>query len=116
MREMVRPTSAADINSLPVAASPAAPMRDLDLLLRLSGRIVKGCRLPGSVAFRAAPAKMTGATSPSNSSRFRFSILIGVWVRGDVLEVGPVDPQCAVATTPTVATCYGTHSGTYSWW
>src|SRR6516225_2265238 len=67
---MVRPTSAADINSLPVAASPAAPMRDPDLLLRLSGRIVKGCRLPGSVAFRATLAKMTGSTSPSNSSRF----------------------------------------------
>src|SRR5690349_8006167 len=50
MREMVRPTSAADINSRPVAASPAAPMRNLDLLLRLSGRIVKGCRLPGSLA------------------------------------------------------------------
>jgi hypothetical protein len=26
-------------------------MLDLDLLLRLSGRIVKGCRLPGSLAF-----------------------------------------------------------------
>jgi hypothetical protein len=26
---MVRPTSAADINSLPVAASPAASMRDM---------------------------------------------------------------------------------------
>src|ERR1700751_2066998 len=52
---MVRPTSAADINSLgPLrkAASPAAPMRDPDLLLRLSGRIVKGCRLPGSGAPR----------------------------------------------------------------
>src|SRR6185437_15461587 len=47
---MVRPTSAADINS---RASPAAPMRDPDLLLRLSGRIVKGCRLRGSVALRA---------------------------------------------------------------
>src|SRR5882757_1383320 len=50
---MVRPTSAADINSLgPLrkAASPVALMRDLDLLLRLSGRIVKGCRLPGSLA------------------------------------------------------------------
>src|SRR5271165_3196903 len=50
---MVRPTSAADINSLgPLrkAASPAAPMRDPDLLLRLSGRIVKGCRLVRSVA------------------------------------------------------------------
>src|ERR1700722_4824122 len=50
---MVRPTSAADINSLgPLreAESPVALMRDLDLLLRLSGRIVKGCRLPGSVA------------------------------------------------------------------
>src|ERR1700728_805735 len=50
---MVRPTSAADISSRPVAASPAALMRDLDLLLRLSGRIVKGCRLPGSLALRA---------------------------------------------------------------
>src|SRR5277367_6525944 len=53
---MVRPTSAADINSLgPLrkAASPAALMRDLDLLLRLSGRIVKGCRLPGSLALLA---------------------------------------------------------------
>jgi hypothetical protein len=54
MREIVRPTSAADISSLdPLlkAASPEAPMLDLDLLLRLSGRIVKGCRLPGSLAF-----------------------------------------------------------------
>src|SRR3984885_7028208 len=50
---MVRPTSAADISSRPVAASPAALMRDLDLLLRLSGRIVKGCRLPGSLALLA---------------------------------------------------------------
>src|ERR1700684_1825139 len=53
---MVRPTSAADINSLgPLreAASPTALMRDLDLLLRLSGRIVKGCRLPGSLALLA---------------------------------------------------------------
>src|ERR1700741_878625 len=64
MREMVRPTSAADINSLGSlrnAASPAAPMRDLDLLLRLSGRIVKGCRLPGSVAFRGRPVTITAA-------------------------------------------------------
>jgi hypothetical protein len=53
---MVRPTSAADINSLgPLrkAASPVALMRDLDLLLRLSGRIVKGCRLRGSVPLLA---------------------------------------------------------------
>src|SRR5271170_1033402 len=50
---MVRPTSAADISSRPVAASPAALMRDLDLLLRLSGRIVKGCRLPRSLALLA---------------------------------------------------------------
>src|SRR5271168_3802118 len=56
IREIVRPTSAADINSLgPLrkAASPVALMRDLDLLLRLSGRIVKGCRLPGSLALLA---------------------------------------------------------------
>src|SRR6202000_1918540 len=50
---MVRPTSAADINSRPVAASPVALMRDLDLLLRLSERIVKGCRLRGSVPLLA---------------------------------------------------------------
>src|ERR1700722_1240061 len=53
---MVRPTSAADINSLgPLrkGASPTALIRDLDLLLRLSGRIVKGCRLPGSLALPA---------------------------------------------------------------
>ncbi|BCZ25109.1 hypothetical protein MTY59_49640 [Mycobacterium senriense] len=65
MREMVRPTSAADINSresLPKPVSPAAPMTKLDLLLRLAGRIVKGCRLRGSVALissatrRAVPA------------------------------------------------------------
>src|ERR1700739_4206204 len=67
---MVRPTSAADINSRPVAASPAAPMRNPDLLLRLSGRIVKGCRLPGSLAFRATLAKMTGASSSLESPRF----------------------------------------------
>jgi hypothetical protein len=36
-------------------------MRDLDLLLRLSGRIVKGCRLPGSVAFRAAATTIQAA-------------------------------------------------------
>jgi len=42
MREMVRPTSAADINS----RSLALPTFDPDLLLRLAGRIVKGCRSP----------------------------------------------------------------------
>src|SRR5437588_7423096 len=52
---MVRATSAADISSRPDAASPTAPIRDPDLLLRLSGRIVKGCRLLGSVAFAAHP-------------------------------------------------------------
>src|ERR1700756_2398196 len=99
MREIVRPTSAADINSLPVAASPAAPMRDLDLLLRLSGRIVKGCRLPGSVALRATPAKMTGASSSLESCRFRFwdtkapkeNVIAwqeGGWVHGDVIDIG----------------------------
>src|ERR1700753_2268339 len=58
---MVRPTSAADISSRPVAASPAALMRDLDLLLRLSGRIVKGCRLPGSLALLAAATTIQAA-------------------------------------------------------
>jgi SAM-dependent methyltransferase len=37
-------------------------MRDLDLLLRLTGRIVKGCRLTGSVALLVKLAKMTGST------------------------------------------------------
>src|SRR5581483_3975442 len=63
MREIVRPTSAADINSRPMAASPAAPMRDLDLLLRLSGRIVKGCRLPGSLAFAGRVGRNDGRES-----------------------------------------------------
>ncbi|PIB76028.1 HNH endonuclease [Mycobacterium celatum] len=34
-------------------------MRDPDLLLRLTGRIVKGCRLPGSVALRLANVRNT---------------------------------------------------------
>src|SRR5271163_2154654 len=77
MREMVRPTSAADINSRgspdspPEAASPTAPMRDPDLLLRLSGRIVKGCRLPRSLALPATRAKMTGSGSSKESSGVR---------------------------------------------
>src|ERR1700756_4939701 len=81
MREMVRPTSAADINSRdspPKAAFPAAPMRNPDLLLRLSGRIVKGCRLPESVAFRATLAKMTGSNPsgfPSGLQRMDFDAL-----------------------------------------
>src|SRR5947199_8137663 len=78
MREMVRATSAADINSRPVAASPAAPMRDLDLLLRLSGRIVKGCRLPGSVAFAATVAKTTGVH------------IEGAWCQNSGFGSGPV--------------------------
>ncbi|OOK66085.1 hypothetical protein BZL29_7430 [Mycobacterium kansasii] len=67
MREMVRPTSAADISSRPFAASLTVPMRDGDLLLRLSGRIVKGCRLPGSVAPASDTATMRAAwrISPS---------------------------------------------------
>ena len=45
MREMVLPTSAADINSRSVPEEPAKEATcDSDLLLRLSGRIVKGRR------------------------------------------------------------------------
>src|ERR1700722_7430027 len=67
---MVRPTSAADISSRPVAASPAALMRDLDLLLRLSGRIVKGCRLPGSLALLACANDLGRASvAPARRSR-----------------------------------------------
>jgi SAM-dependent methyltransferase len=53
-------------------------MRNLDLLLRLTGRIVKGCRLTGSVALAAKLAKMTGPSSsaqPSGSLRIDFDAL-----------------------------------------
>src|SRR5271154_256777 len=68
---MVRPTSAADISSRPVAASPAALMRDLDLLLRLSGRIVKGCRLPGSLALLACE-NGPGRAGAASAERLHF--------------------------------------------
>ncbi|BBY21114.1 hypothetical protein MSTO_13190 [Mycobacterium stomatepiae] len=70
---MVRPTSAADINSRPVAESPAAPMRNLDLLLRLSGRIVKGCRLSRSLAFRGSHDDGGRARPPRGDSDDRIT-------------------------------------------
>jgi hypothetical protein len=54
---MVRLTSAADINS---RSGLGAAMGDLDLLLRLSGRIVKGRRTAGQPSTpRAADAVLT---------------------------------------------------------
>src|SRR6476660_3922820 len=58
MREMVRPTSAADINS---RSGLGAATGDLDLLLRLSGRIVKGCQTAGTLP----PEGRSGATRDS---------------------------------------------------
>ena len=56
MRETVRPTSAADINSRSVSEESVVP-KGPDLLLRLSGRIVKGRRTAGQLS-RPAPASL----------------------------------------------------------
>src|ERR1700750_2516416 len=84
MRDTVRLTSAADISSLSLSEEPTS---ELDLLLRLSGRIVKGCRTAGQLsrppeddaergtmgrAGQSAPATLTRVTG---SSRLDFEAL-----------------------------------------
>src|ERR1700758_1790361 len=70
MREMVRPTSAADINSRSVAPLTC----DLDLLLRLAGRIVKGCRSPARLSLDAGQPKTTSPKLRHGADPTRFLV------------------------------------------